>query len=188
MRRSSKGQLGALLGQASGSDPHRSTDSRPRRSSVAAKGRGRSSSSDSESDGDEPDANPDSEQASGHFYVFDEWLASNSDDKAVDIFGEEARLPILFFMLIKILTQGIRIDLSRLLQQFALKLLCRAQLTGVNAIDASLGFCSHPAPTPHIWPTRPPGQNTSLFKSVRTQSLGAPRRIKGLPQARKWAT
>jgi hypothetical protein len=82
-------------------------------------------------------------------------------------------------MLIRILTQGIRthlprIDLSlRLLQQFALNLLCRAQLTGVNAIDASLGFCSHPVPTPHIWPTRPPGQNTSLFKSVRTQSWSA---------------
>lgn len=114
MGRPSKGQLGVLLGQAaSGSDPHRDTDSRPRRSSVAAKGKDRSST-DSESEGDEPDTDPDGEQASGHFYVFDEWLASNSDDKAVDIFGEEARLPILFFMLIRILTQGIRIHSSRI--------------------------------------------------------------------------
>lgn len=83
------------------------------RSSVAAKGKGKSSS-DSESEGDKTDADLDSEQASGHFYVFDEWLSSNSDDKAVDIFGEEAQLPILFFMLIRILTQGIRTHLSRI--------------------------------------------------------------------------
>jgi hypothetical protein len=42
-----------------------------------------------------------------HIYVFDEWLVTGRGaEKAVDVFGEEARLPILFFMLIKILAQG----------------------------------------------------------------------------------
>jgi len=41
------------------------------------------------------------------FFVFDDWLVNNSEKKHVDVFGEEARLPILFYMLIKILAQGL---------------------------------------------------------------------------------
>jgi hypothetical protein len=67
----------------------------------------RSSGANDESEDDSEatdDQHADGKRSS--YYVFDEWLVSNSRDKVVDIFGEEARLPILFLMLIKILVQG----------------------------------------------------------------------------------
>lgn len=60
------------------------------------------SDSDYESDADVADQKP-----VQHYYVFDEWLETSADKtNSIDILSEEARLPILFFMLIKILIQG----------------------------------------------------------------------------------
>lgn len=57
-----------------------------------------------------------------HHYVFDEWLDTSNQEEGptIDIFGERARVPILFYTLIKILTQGILIFGSNIHLMFSL--------------------------------------------------------------------